>query len=109
MEFELIGLVTIIIKFDVYFLYYVKTHRLRVMPTNSVSGISRWEMDRLLRRRTVENIVNSAQTLNALRRLLLNMQSIVIQDKIQTMIRGALTYLTEVNFFWVLILFCSCL
>ena len=62
----------------------------------SPSAITVWEMDRLLRKRTIENIINSAETLNALRRLLLKLEKIIIQDKIQELVSESLYYLSQV-------------
>lgn len=49
-------------------------------------GITGWEIDRVLRQRTVKNIENTVNTLQSLERLLSSLETIVVQDHITTLV-----------------------
>lgn len=80
------------------FVLFIQAYNFKMFISSSPVALSSWDMDRLLRRRTIENIVNTAKTLNSLRRLLTNLQNIVVQDHIQSKVKDALFYLQEVRF-----------
>lgn len=60
-------------------------------------GITAWELDRLKRKHTLGNIVNTAQTLNSLRRMLEKMENIVVGDVIRHRVEKSLAHLVEVR------------
>nr|KAJ3419294.1 hypothetical protein HK105_007125 [Polyrhizophydium stewartii] len=53
-------------------------------------GLTRWEVDRLFRARTVLNIVDAAQTLTSLANLLEQLSGMVVPDHIQTLVARSL-------------------
>jgi len=58
--------------------------------TDSKRGITSWELDQLLRKRTVQNLVNASRTLNSLAKLVGSLPNMVVLDKIQEKVVYAL-------------------
>jgi len=58
--------------------------------TDSKRGITSWELDQLLRKRTVQNLVNASRTLNSLAKLVGSLPNMVVLDKIQEKVVFAL-------------------
>jgi len=58
--------------------------------TDSKRGITSWELDQLLRKRTVQNLVNASRTLNSLAKLVGSLPNMVVLDKIQEKVLFAL-------------------
>jgi len=58
--------------------------------TDSKRGITSWELDQLLRKRTVQNLVNASRTLNSLAKLVGSLSNMVVLDKIQEKVVFAL-------------------
>ncbi|KNC97334.1 GPI-anchor transamidase GPI17 [Spizellomyces punctatus DAOM BR117] len=59
------------------------------------AGITLWELDQLVRRRTVQNIVDAVTTLNSLATLITNLESMVVLDDIQNQVLYALDALHQ--------------
>ncbi|TPX66073.1 hypothetical protein SpCBS45565_g04715 [Spizellomyces sp. 'palustris'] len=59
------------------------------------AGITLWELDQLVRRRTVQNIVDAVTTLNSLATLITNLESMVVLDDIQSQVLYALDALRQ--------------
>ena len=57
---------------------------------NHGSGITAWELDRLIRLRTLQNMISTIATLESLVRLLSSQTTIVIKDHIQTIFKDSL-------------------
>ncbi|OUM64564.1 hypothetical protein PIROE2DRAFT_51247 [Piromyces sp. E2] len=57
---------------------------------DSKRGITSWELDQLLRKRTVQNLVNASRTLNSLAKLVGSLPNMVVLDKIQEKVVFAL-------------------
>jgi phosphatidylinositol glycan class S len=53
-------------------------------------GLTGWEMDRWIRKRTAENVVNAARTLTSLAKLISNMGNMVVMDDIRNNVQGSL-------------------
>ncbi|ORX41464.1 hypothetical protein BCR36DRAFT_407506 [Piromyces finnis] len=58
--------------------------------TDSKRGITSWELDQLLRKRTVQNLINASRTLNSLAKLVGSLSNMVVLDKIQEKVLFAL-------------------
>ncbi|ORX84479.1 hypothetical protein BCR32DRAFT_266273 [Anaeromyces robustus] len=58
--------------------------------TDSKRGITAWELDQLLRKRTVQNLVNASRTLNSLAKLVGSLRNMVVKDKIKDKVDFAL-------------------
>ncbi|KAG4105332.1 hypothetical protein H8356DRAFT_1634353 [Neocallimastix lanati (nom. inval.)] len=58
--------------------------------SDSKRGITSWELDQLLRKRTVQNLVNASRTLNSLAKLVGSLPNMVVLDRIQEKIVYAL-------------------
>ncbi|EGF84282.1 hypothetical protein BATDEDRAFT_7967, partial [Batrachochytrium dendrobatidis JAM81] len=56
-------------------------------------GMTRWELDRLIRSRTVQNMANAAQTLISLANLLERLSGMVVLDLIKYYVTDSLNYL----------------
>lgn len=63
------------------------------------AGITTWELDRLSRTRTIQNLLNAVQTLNSLATLLEQLGNMVVLDHIQTLVTHSLDSLHRVNAF----------
>lgn len=59
------------------------------------TGITLIELDRLLRERTIQNIADASSTLASLARLIKNLPNMIVQDRIQTQVLQALSYLRK--------------
>jgi len=57
---------------------------------DSKRGITEWELDQLLRKRTVQNLVNTSRTLNSLAKLVGSLRNMVVKDKIKDKVDFAL-------------------
>jgi len=53
-------------------------------------GLTGWELDRWIRKRTAENVVNAARTLTSLTKLITNMRNMVVMDEISNSVEGSL-------------------
>ncbi|KAH6561486.1 hypothetical protein BASA50_001235 [Batrachochytrium salamandrivorans] len=58
-------------------------------------GVTLWELDRLFRGRTLQNIVNAAQTLTSLANLLEQLSGMVVLDLIKDLVTNSLWSLTK--------------
>lgn len=58
--------------------------------SDSLRGITSWELDQLLRKRTVQNLVNASRTLNSLAKLVGSLPNMVVLDRIQEKVVYAL-------------------
>jgi phosphatidylinositol glycan class S len=59
------------------------------------TGITTIELDRLLRERTMQNIIDASSTLASLARLIKNLPNMIVQDHIQTQVLQSLGYLKK--------------
>jgi GPI-anchor transamidase subunit S len=59
-------------------------------------GITKWELDRILRQRSIQNVKDSISTLNSLSRLLKSLETIVVQDHISNLVMTSLNALESV-------------
>lgn len=64
------------------------------IESNKTVGITDWELDRLVRGKTVENIANAIATLDSLSRQLTALSTIVVKDHIQTLVQQSLDELS---------------
>lgn len=66
------------------------------IKSNTITGITGWELDRLLRRSTIQNILNTISTLTSLSSLLGSLETIAVQDNIAALVNDALSSLFKV-------------
>lgn len=57
---------------------------------DTTRGITSWELDQLLRKRTIQNLVNASRTLNSLAKLVGSLPNMVVLDKIKEKVVYAL-------------------
>ena len=67
------------------------------VENDGIVGVTRWEMDRLLRTRTMYNVLDAISTLHSLERLLDNLQAIPVYDHVAKTVRKALESFHEVT------------
>lgn len=63
-------------------------------------GLTLWELDRLSRERTVENMLNAISTLNSLATLITNLESMVVLDHIRDKVRWVCSQIPQIILIW---------
>ncbi|KAI9202737.1 phosphatidylinositol-glycan biosynthesis class S protein, partial [Polychytrium aggregatum] len=77
--------------------------RLRTVPfdfeitveSSPSKGITQWELARLIRKRTAQNLLDAIATLNSLATLISDMENMVVLDEIRTKVVGSLEALDQ--------------
>ncbi|KAI9011144.1 phosphatidylinositol-glycan biosynthesis class S protein [Gaertneriomyces semiglobifer] len=65
----------------------------RVTYETGLSGITSWELDRLVRTRTLQNIEDTVQTLNSILNMIEQLEAMPVSDHIQEMVSASLSSL----------------
>lgn len=68
----------------------------RGVSSEVASPLSDWQLDALLRHRTLQNILNSQQTLDSIMKLVDQLESMPVDQKVRGYVHNALSALEEV-------------